>query len=625
MRLAWRPWGPRQAGPAAAPADRVAMTSTPGTHGVSALAAPVADGIAGGTAAVAWAEPPEPEAPRQEKRTRDEAGLAWVEAGVLHVRNPRGRGRWASVVVPDQAQGFTLEVNGEVRRGEVVVQQTDRVVLRTEPQEVPARILVEVAADEMAAWVTVQPGRRVLARVADAPPSSRLELQVLHREEPLPEAPTREDVLRALQAEGVLLAPAEEALTRALARPGERVLLVSGQFPTVGGAGVLWTLIHGELPLDSFPEATATGVRSRPRPSVEIGSTLARVEVAGTEDAGMTVRGRPLASPAAWEPELVAGPGVLLSADGRAAIAAAAGHPVVEVRRDTVYVSVCAELQVPGDVDEARGHVSFPGDIWIAGDVQPERLVLAEQNLEIEGNVLRSRIEAGGGIQVWGAATHSLLRAGGPGLSYARALAPAEELAKTLGRGAVQAACPLAFRVCQELAREDVRLDEAVQALLEPLRHLLRCGPAVSLAGHASVRQAVHALQTELPGAIAVMRQAVARRAGCVVRHLDHTAVEATGDACIGEAGSIHSTVSVLGEVRALGPVRGGTVFALGGAQFTSVGAAVDVPTTIQLGPQAVFRADEVRPGTSVYRGDRPVRRFDQVARDVCLRPDGEG
>ena len=549
-------------------------------------------------------------------------GAVWLEAGVLRVRNPEGLGRWPTVALDGEDAGVDLVINGVARTGEVVVQEADRVALRARREEQPGRIAVEIAPDGMSVWVTVHPGRRTVYTLPDVPPAPHLALRALRRDEPLATRFWPADVRAALRAEGVFATPDEEAVQQALRAPGTRVLVARGRPPRPGRPASIWTLPHGEL--SAPPDPTLVPLRQPDDAAVTIGTPLAKkMEVAAGEELGKTVRGEAVAAGPAWRPDLVAGPGAMVSADGRTVIATASGHAAVEVRGEEVYASVSPELGIPGNVDETRGDPRFDGDIWVGGDIESGRTVTASGNVEVTGRVFCARIEAGGSICVGRDAAQALLIAGGPGLCYARVIGLCEELARAATRAGAQPVAALAFRIHKELAGAGVRLHPEVRALLDQVGRLTGSGSGLRDGWNPAARQSLSALAATLAPAIACMRRALVRRGQCVVRSLDQTTVEASGDVVIADAGAVRSSVTALGQLLATGPVRGGTFWALRSAVFGSVGSGPDLPTFVQIGPRARFTAAEVRPGTTVLRGGALVQRFDAVAHDVVLEPAG--
>lgn len=360
-------------------------------------------------------------------------GAVWIDTGVPHVCNPRGLGRWATVTVPPDG-GLELLVNGELRTGEVVLRAEDRLEVRGRVNETPGRADVDIAEDQMTAWVTVRPGEYIRYTVADAPPANQLDLQSVEQQESQLRDLTEADVRDALRTAGVPIATSDHMIQQALHAPGTPVVAARGCPPLPGRPAGVWTCMDGDL--GAVPAARPyvdLDNQGSARPFVETGQPVAQLSPGDPSVPGQTVRGEPATTDQPWQPTLVAGLGTLLSADGFTAIAAISGHPVVNIDAERVYVTVGLERQSAGDVDGGTGDVSYDGDIWVAGNIQSGRTVYAAGKAEVRGHVFQARIEAGGGISVHGGAVNALLIAGGPGLTYARALILCGELLQTIG------------------------------------------------------------------------------------------------------------------------------------------------------------------------------------------------
>jgi uncharacterized protein len=113
---------------------------------------------------------------------------------------------------------------------------------------------------------------------------------------------------------------------------------------------------------------------------------------------GMTVTGKPVPAKPGKDVLLRVGKGAHLSEDGTQVIADIDGQPILKGK--TISVEPC--LEVPGDVDFSNGNLHFAGSLRIRGNVTGGFTVTATQNIEIDGFVESSLIEAGGNIVVKG-------------------------------------------------------------------------------------------------------------------------------------------------------------------------------------------------------------------------------
>ena len=549
---------------------------------------------------------PFPQAPDHEAKSQD--GAVWIESGRVRARNPTGRGRWPSVIVSPEL-GCELYVNETPATGEVVLRAEDNVELRVPGQQQPGSIEVSISEDGLSAWVVNQPPQRTIIDVADIEPKVQIELLASKRTESVPQDRSVADVMDALAKAGVQAGIDPEAVEHALRAPGERILIARGQAAAPGQATTVWSVTDGDVqgPIPSRPRP---GIPVGPRPYIETGQPVAQLTPGVAGRSGTTVTGQPLPPSPEWLPRLVAGDGVLLSADGLTAIAAVPGHPNVQTGAEEVIAAVHHELQIPGDVEDDI--VVQVGDIWVGGNVPPGRRIRATGTVEVRGHVVRSRVEAGTFLRISGGAVNAVLVAGGPGLLYVRLIPLYEHIEGFIAEaraGGVEAALlrgAPAMRNLEHLALQEV--DEDPDGLLTALLPHLRA--ALQMAGTRATpeREAIvldETAETVRVG-LATMRSTLARAAPCFVHHLENGHLEATGDVDVGEAGALRSHVVTLGRLRAwwvgggLAP-RPGTLDAFpAGARPLRLGPA---PC---LGHGSLVPPPPVEPGVRVSRTGLP-------------------
>ncbi len=132
--------------------------------------------------------------------------------------------------------------------------------------------------------------------------------------------------------------------------------------------------------------------------TVSKGSVVARKRPATPGEPGITVTGRPIPAKPGRDVLLGAGRNTHLSYDGIQVIADMDGHPVVKGKT----FSVEPVWEVPGDVDLSNGNIHFAGSVHITGSVTSGFAVTATENIEIDGFVEGSTIEAGGNVLIKG-------------------------------------------------------------------------------------------------------------------------------------------------------------------------------------------------------------------------------
>jgi len=275
----------------------------------------------------------------------------------------------------------------------------------------------------------------------------------------------------------------------------------------------------------------------------------------------------------------------------------------------------------------------YEGHLWLQRDVLPGAAVHAQGDVEVGGKVIGARIVAFGGVRIAAGANRSLMIAGGPGWVYGEALPLVREVGERLrqlrqgpqpteGVGAAfRALAALIGRLAPILGGAEAPLDPTVQHLAGLLGQLARLfgDRDEDAAARLAVADAVGPAVVELLAQVEQeMTDRLSHPGGCVLRYLDGTRLQATGDVEILTPGAWRSDVATLGRARVVGGFRGGSLRALGGAHLGTVGSENAVPTRVEVGPEASLEADDVYPGTTLVRG-ATVRVFRERAHRVVL------
>jgi uncharacterized protein (DUF342 family) len=132
--------------------------------------------------------------------------------------------------------------------------------------------------------------------------------------------------------------------------------------------------------------------------AVNKGDTIARKIPPTSGEAGCTITGKTIAAKPGKDMPLSAGRNSMLSDDSLSIKSLIDGQPILKGK--TVFVEPV--LVVQGDVDYAVGNINFKGSLKILGNVVSGFSVKATENIEIEGVVEDSFVEAGRDISIKG-------------------------------------------------------------------------------------------------------------------------------------------------------------------------------------------------------------------------------
>ncbi len=236
------------------------------------------------------------------------------------------------------------------------------------------KILVTVSPDELKAFIT-------LYNTGDNLPIKK------------------EDIIGALESQRVVFGIKEDIISYLVESPmyNEAFCVAEGIAPQNGKNGMV--TYHFNTDVNKTPTLMEDG-RINYRElnliqSVQEGQVLCSLvpPVKGVE--GKTVKGRVINAVNGKPAVLPRGKNVTISADGQNLIATTAGE--VEYL-DATKVSVYTNHEVPADVDNSTGNVSFVGSVIIKGNVLSGFSVEAGGNVEVFGVVEGATIKAGGNI-----------------------------------------------------------------------------------------------------------------------------------------------------------------------------------------------------------------------------------
>ncbi|MFO7765045.1 MAG: FapA family protein [Pelovirga sp.] len=130
--------------------------------------------------------------------------------------------------------------------------------------------------------------------------------------------------------------------------------------------------------------------------NVDVDEHIGNIHPPTTGEAGKSITGD-LIPPLSGKPaNIVAGPGVRFSDDGKKALAARSGRPIF----DKNIISIAEEFVVNGDVDLTIGHITFNGFVDIKGDVLDDFNITATKGIKVSGAVGACKIQCDGPVTI---------------------------------------------------------------------------------------------------------------------------------------------------------------------------------------------------------------------------------
>lgn len=337
-------------------------------------------------------------------------GLLAVQRGRVVLYPPSGKGRLPTLRAGGHVQAL---VNGVEVRGLRVVRPGDVIEIRVLHEEPGVELRVEVSQDGLEAQLHVERRSGTRYVLADQPPTSDLTLVAVPAEKMAPAAVSREELMAALKAAGVVYGVDEMAL-RAVQTSTESGSVVVARglpaSPPEDGRIELHFENAPYVPAEIPEEAARVDPMSLYRVStVSPGALLATKHAPRPGYPGRRVTGEPIAVDKPRDVALRAGPGTTCDEEERRVYAARGGRPSFF----RGVVSVLPLHTVIGDVSPETGHVEFDGDVLVTGNVNESMRVESGGRVMVGGIVSGAQIRAQEGVAIGRGVVRSRVVTGG--------------------------------------------------------------------------------------------------------------------------------------------------------------------------------------------------------------------
>jgi len=212
---------------------------------------------------------------------------------------------------------------------------------------------------------------------------------------------TEEDVFKTLEETGVVFGIDKKAVTDLFLYGsfGFFVPVANGILPSGGKDARIeyrFNPARNEIKLEEDEKGNVNHHELNLVQTASKGEIIAEKVPALPGTPGKDVYGKPVPASSGADIQMVIGDNTLLGDDGVSVISAISGQPIL--RDGVIFVSPVYE--VAGDVDFGIGNIDFDGSVLVHGNVLSDFIVRATDDIQINGNVEKASIEAGGNVLV---------------------------------------------------------------------------------------------------------------------------------------------------------------------------------------------------------------------------------
>ncbi|MEW6228776.1 MAG: FapA family protein, partial [Bacillota bacterium] len=459
---------------------------------------------------------------------------------------------------------------------------------------------------------------------------------VTRRHEERAKVITPAEVEAALRAKGVTFGLDHEEIQRAAAAADGASRVVARGEPVQEGRNGFVEYLFNWKPVEIiYGEEERANYRERyVFPSVKEGDVLAVLHPPVPGTPGKKVTGEAVPPRPVREAMLHVKDGVKISDDGRRAIAAIAGRPVLE-GRGVPYLRIVQLMVHSGDVDIRSGNLRFWADLLILGNITEGMQVSAHGDITVVGNATGAVVRAGGRVICRGSFIGSRVQAGGLKSLYNRLAPLLDDLGKILD-GIIQETSRIQHHPVNRRRLRKSDINRVVRLLIERKRKEIdalaseyaAALEAADLPFPPAIRELVLGIKDLTRGSVG-RREPVPDDLKSILKkkeeinyllgslpdqpgdilcsYAQNSVLEASGSIIVTNEGCFHSTLRSGKQVKVSGVFRGGEIYASGSVFIGEAGSPglSAGRVKIKVAEQSTVRIRRVYPETTVQVGNR--------------------
>lgn len=294
-------------------------------------------------------------------------------------------------------------INDEKITKPQIVTSKDRISVVLEDEVIPGSFWVEIKDNDMMATLSIKPGQNIRRTLVESEPQDHLVIQAKEEVSYFFDLKF-DDIMHRIQSlgieNGILHSTIKEMVENEITN--SEMIIAKGIPPIEGLDGDI------EILIDEWGEESENGnlkelekVNYRERPSVlsvEGGQVIANVIPSVAGRAGTDLFERIVPPNPVKDVTLKLGKNV--TRKDNHIVALSSGRPQIESKGKVVKVDIVKEKIHEGDVSLESGHIRFPGDIRILGNVLDHMTVEAEGRLYVNGTVNRAFIQSSSSMTI---------------------------------------------------------------------------------------------------------------------------------------------------------------------------------------------------------------------------------
>lgn len=549
-------------------------------------------------------------------------------------------------------ENIELYLNGRSVTGSVIL--TPETELKFNVKEAAKEKIVDIIVtdDKLQAYIKIGKKMKYRPMLLPAPGYEEDILVGVERLEDLSADPvTEEEVFQCLAKAQITFGLKKEAVKKAIAAPGRKVLIAEGKPPVESTDGYIEYIFKEKDQesenSDQFYDKVDHFSYNKLR-SVKKGEILAVKHPPQPGKAGRNIYGEEVAVAPPEDPEWKIGEGVKVV--NNQAIATRSGRPTVKDGWLTVLPVFCVEK----DLDLSVGNIDFHGDVNVKGNVHDNFRIKATGTVRVGGSATQALIEADNSVEVKNNIISCRVTAGGNAIYYQEAcfylnrlqtiLAEHKKAVEVLkdnamlenkeysDREIIQLLLDTKYHEIVDVLREFYKLDEQIDTgktvndLIELIKELRE---KITVTGLCNIKSRVEldGLRQKVISTYEIIKKLDFNEAHVQAGYIQNSQIKAGGDIIVTKKGVYNSFLLSGGKVIIKGDpgvFRGGTIQARGDVFVNELGSPGWSRVLVQTDAGHRIIAKRVYANVTFRIGDQ-MYKFEDDDSGICARIDRDG
>ncbi|MCT8976154.1 FapA family protein [Clostridium sp. CX1] len=348
---------------------------------------------------------------------KKEDGTVTIADGKIIVKNPEEDGKAAEVLVADNLK---VVINGEGVKGRREVYENDNIEVFFQENKASRELKISLSENYTEAYATIIYEPQNIYKLKDKRENKLVTLEPETVSQINPPKYNIREVKEELSNNNVVYGIIEENLKQCVENSCKEFLVAQGQQVKNGQDDAIEIKFKMETDLKKLEEDKVGNIDFKSIGSVEAvhkGDVIAVRHIGEEGQDGYDITGKVKKHKVGKKLKLKVGEGCIL-VDENTIAAAIDGKPCV--KNNTFYVYQLHEVR--SDVDLKTGNIKFIGDVIVYGSVQEGMEIQCGNALNIEKDVERAKIKANGNIEIKGNVIASKVFAGGEDVKKIKSL-----------------------------------------------------------------------------------------------------------------------------------------------------------------------------------------------------------